>query len=156
MLEEIKAISRAETGLLALNESVVDLTFVLQKTIRIFREKAAVPCEVSLDISNNLPQVRGDELRIKQMLLNILSTAAHHANPGEPIRIASSLKAQELSLSFSYLSGGTQTIATRSRSNLELALARLLVALHQGTLEMKTLQDRVTVITLKFPALRVL
>ena len=156
MLEDIKAISKAETGLLALNESDIDLTFVLQKTIRIFREKAGVGAEVHVDINNSLPHVRGDELRIKQLVLNILNAIAQQLSVAEPIRITSSLKAQELSLSFSYTANSSLLSATRSKQGLDLALARLLIALHQGTLEMKTSADRLSVITIKFPALRVL
>jgi signal transduction histidine kinase len=157
MLEDIKAISKAETGLLALNESDIDLNFILQKTVRIFRDKQSDMAEVQIDINTTLPHVRGDELRVKQMVLNILSSISPQITGTEPIRITSSLKAQELSLSFSYLNGGNNlTSGGRSRNGLDLALARLLIALHQGTLEMKTLQDRVTVITVKFPAMRVL
>jgi two-component system cell cycle sensor histidine kinase PleC len=156
MLEDIKSISKAETGLLALNESEIDLGFVLQKTIRIFRERAGGEVEVQVDVGHSLPRIRGDELRVKQLVLNILSAASQQLPEGEPIRITSSLKAQELSLNFSYASGTQQATAMRSRHGLELALARLLIALHQGTLEMKTTQDRVSMVTVKFPALRVL
>lgn len=153
MLEDIKAIAKAETGLLALNESDVDLIFVLQKTLRIFRDKYAAR-ELQLDINHSLPKIRGDELRIKQLILNILGTLAAQTSASEPIRITSSIKAQELSLSFSCANNNPP--AARARSSLDLALARLLIALHQGTLEMKTTQDRLTMITIKFPALRVL
>jgi signal transduction histidine kinase len=156
MLEDIKAISKAETGLLALNESDIDLAFVLQKTIRIFREKSGVDSEVHVDINNSLPHVRGDELRIKQLVLNILNAIAQQVTAAEPIRITSSLKAQELSLSFSYTASSALLSATRSKQGLDLALARLLIALHQGSLEMKTTADRLSIITIKFPALRVL
>ncbi|MBX9726798.1 MAG: hypothetical protein K2X09_05995, partial [Rickettsiales bacterium] len=156
MLEDIKAISKAETGLLALNESDIDLSFVLQKTIRIFREKTDANTEVHVDINSSLPHVRGDELRIKQLVLNILNAIAQQVSAAEPIRITSSLKAQELSLSFSYTASSSLLSATRSKQGLDLALARLLIALHQGTLEMKTTADRLSVITIKFPALRVM
>lgn len=151
MLEEIKAISKAETGLLALNESEVDLNFILQKTVRIFREKLG-NVEVQVDISNALPNMRGDELRIKQLILNILNAIGSQCGPGDSVRITNALRAQELSLIFSY------SASTRggARNGLSLALARLLVAMHQGTLEMKTTADRVTIVTVKFPALRVL
>ena len=155
MLEDIKSISKAETGLLSLNESDIDLNFILQKTVRIFRDKHNL--EVQLDVNTGLPHVRGDELRIKQMILNLLSAIGQQTMTNEPVRITSAIKAQELSLSFSYVTGGSVLAPTsRSRYGLDLAMARLLIALHQGTLEMKTMQDRVTVITVKFPALRVL
>ena len=167
MLADIKAISEAETGLLALNETEVDVGFVLQKTTRIFRDKSAV--DVQLDLSGSLPRLRADELRLKQLVLNILQASSRHLNPGDVIRVGAFIKAQEIGMSFSYVSNmvadgarlkslGTLVSANvpRTRHGLELALARLLVAMHQGTLEMKTTQDRTTTVTVKFPAIRVL
>jgi signal transduction histidine kinase len=154
MLDDIKAISKAETGLLAIQEAEIDLMFVLQKSIRIFRERQTTGVEVQLDVMQ-LPHVKGDELRIKQLVLNVLNAASHQLAPSETIRITSSTKTQELSLIFSY-SSAAGTHATRSKHGLEIALARLLVAMHQGTLDMKTGNDRVTMITVKFPAIRVL
>jgi signal transduction histidine kinase len=168
MLADIKAISEAETGLLALNENDVDLAFVLQKTARIFRDKNPGNIDVQLDLNPGLPRLRGDELRIKQMILNILQASARHLNSSDVIRIASGLRAQELSLSFSYVSNATAdsgrlkslgtlvSSASRTKHGLELALARLLIAMHQGTLEMKTTQDRTTTVTVRFPAIRVI
>lgn len=159
MLEDIKSISRAETGLLALNESEIDLSFVLQKTVRIFREKQALPIDMQLDVNPSLPRLRGDELRIKQMVLNILSSITQQLSSGDTLRITSALKAQELSLIFSYISqdaGGRRNPAqSRSKHSLDMAMARLLIALHQGSLEMKTTPERVTTVTVKFPAIRV-
>ena len=166
MLGDIKAISEAETGLLALNEGEVDLNFVLQKTLRIFRDKNPSNVEVQVDVNHALPNILGDELRIKQLILNILTAASRHLSSGDTIRITSSIRAQELALIFSYVSGSDLhrnaaaravivSNATRSKHGLEMALARLLIAMHQGTLEMKTTQDRTTTVTIKFPAIRV-
>jgi signal transduction histidine kinase len=165
MLNDIKSISEAETGLLALNESDIDIAFVLQKTARIFRDKH--PIDVQIDVPNGLPRLRGDELRLKQLVLNILQASARYLNAGDAIRIATSMKSQEMALSFSYVSHGNvdtgrlKSLGTlvntgsRTRHGLDLALARLMVAMHQGTLDMKTTQDRTTIITIRFPAIRV-
>lgn len=163
MLEDMKAISEAETGLLALSESEVDLNFVLQKTIRIFREKTTSGVDVQTDVPTSLPRLRGDELRIKQMVLNILTASARHLSTGDVIRVSAALKSNELSISFSYIAGteksqsplGDLSFGARSKHGLELALARLLTAMHQGALEMKTTADRTTTVTIKFPAARV-
>lgn len=155
MLEDIKAISQAETGLLAIQEVEVDLGFTLQKTIRIFREKQAGAPEIQVDLGPNLPRLRGDELRIKQIILNILTAISHQCAGGEVIRINSALRPHELSLVFSYSASPAAQRANASKNGLSLAMARLLVAMHQGTLEMKTTADRVTTITIKFPAIRV-
>lgn len=168
MLADIKAISEAETGLLALSETEVDLNFILQKTVRIFREKNPQSVEVQIDVNSALPRIRGDELRLKQLILNILNASAQHLSAGDAIRITSALKAQELSLNFAYVItpamdatrmkslGSSLPFASRSKQGLELALARLLIAMHQGSLELKTTQDRTTTVTIKFPAIRVI
>jgi signal transduction histidine kinase len=155
MLNDIKSISKAETGLMALNESDVDLAFVVQKAARIFREKKAGNFEIHTDLNNELPNVRGDELRLKQTVLNIMNAAATQLNTGDAIRITSSMRAQEVSLIFSYSAPPSLPTSARSRQSLDLALARLLVGMHQGTLEIKTTSDRVTTVTVKLPAIRV-
>lgn len=165
MLSDIKAISEAETGLLALNENEVDIGFILQKSTRIFRDKNSNAIDVQLEIAPNLPHLRGDELRLKQLVLNILTSAARHLGARDVMRVSASLKAQELLVQFSYVSvgalSGSKSLgqlavssAMRSKHGLEMALARLLVAMHQGMLEMKTTQDRTTTVTVRFPAIR--
>ena len=154
MLEDIRAISKAENGLLGLNETDVDLAFAVQKAIRIFREKHQSRFEIQSDIGLEGVEVRGDELRIKQIVLGILNAASHNLSEGDIIRIASAQKPQEVSLMFSY-AASTGNALSRSKHGLDLALARLLVAMHQGTLEVKTSQDRVTSIVVKFPAMRI-
>lgn len=163
MLSDIKAVADAENGLLALADAEVDLAFILQKTVRIFRDKNPRGVDVQVDNSVALPRLRGDELRLKQLILNILNASAQHVGTGDVIRITSSLKAQELSLCFTHLSSdatvksfANMPVPSRHKHGLELALARLLVALHQGTLETKTAADRSTTIVIKFPALRVI
>lgn len=164
MLGDMKAISEAETGLLALSETEVDLNFILQKTTRIFREKNSSGVDVQADLPAGLPRIRGDELRLKQMVLNIMNASARHLESGDVIRVGAAVRSQELNVSFSYIADhaakgksplGDLSFANRSKHGLELALARLLVAMHQGTLEMKTLPDRTTVVTIKFPAARI-
>ena len=158
MLGDIQSISRAETGLLALNESEVDVEFVLQKTVRIFRDKLPTPIDLQLDVNPSLPRLRGDELRLKQLVLHVLNAISFQLGAGDTIRITSALKSQELSLIFSYIGNdATRKSAAQGRAkhSLDLAMARLLVALHQGTVEMKTRPERVTTVTVKFPAIRV-
>ena len=154
MLDDIKAIAKAETGLIAIHEHEIDLMFLLQKAIRIFRDRQTAGVDVQFDILQ-LPRVLGDELRLKQLTLNVLNAISYQLATGETIRITSNLKAQELSICFSY-SSMAGTHATRSKHGLEIALARLLIAMHQGSLEMKTTAERITIITVKIPAIRVL
>ena len=169
MLQEMKSISEAEAGLLALNDSEIDLTLTLQKCVRIFKERSGYAVEVVLDTNIALPRLKADDLRVKQLVLNILDTIAPQLRSGEIIRIMPQIKSGELLIVFAYsalssdrrnaLQKPAMTLPFPSSSvssGLHITLARLLIALHQGSLEMKTLPDQTTHITVRFPDSRVM
>lgn len=169
MLQDIKAISEAETGLIALNETEIDIQFALQKCIRIFKERSTYGIDATIDINNALPKIRADELRIKQLILNILNFAAPQLSSGDVIRIHTAMKASDMLVILAYSSTGRERRKNRAASSfipidatpqntqlgLGMALARLLIALHQGTMEIKTLPDQMTTITVRFPSSRI-
>jgi len=170
MLSDIKAISEAETGLIALSEGEMDVQFALQKCIRIFKDRSAYGVDAALDLNNALPKLKADELRFKQLVLNILNFVAPQLGSGDVIRISTAMKAGELLVNLAYSATGSERSQARPASSvlpmtsapqrtqlgLGMALARLLIALHQGTLEIKTLPDRTTTITVRFPGSRVM
>jgi signal transduction histidine kinase len=170
MLQEMKAISEAETGLLALNDTEIDLIPTLQKSVRIFKERNLSGIEVALDISRPLPRLRADDLRVKQLILTVLEYIAPQLDPGEVLRLHPQVKAGEVQLVFAYNAAGAERRAerrlpeslamlpplARAPAGLGIALAKLLIALHQGSLEIKTLPDRTTTITVRFPKARVM
>ncbi|MFN7452816.1 MAG: hypothetical protein ACK5ZH_05145 [Alphaproteobacteria bacterium] len=169
MLQEMKSISEAEAGLLALSDSEIDLTLTLQKCVRIFKERSGYKVEVALDTNIALPRLKADDLRVKQLVLNILDTIAPQLRPGEIIRILPQMKSGELLIVFAYSALSSErrhtghepsvTLPSASASistGIHIALARLLIALHQGSLEMKTLPDHTTHISVRFPGSRVM
>jgi signal transduction histidine kinase len=170
MLREMKSISEAETGLLALHDTEIDLMPALHKSVRIFKERATGAIEVALDTGRPLPRLKADDLRIKQLVLNILEYIAPQLEPGDVLRIEPQMKAGEMLLVFAYTAASAERRAARSLpeslamlsagtrppAGLGVALAKLLIALHQGSLEIKTLPDRTTTITVRFPKSRVL
>ncbi|MBN8542957.1 MAG: hypothetical protein J0M34_01685 [Alphaproteobacteria bacterium] len=169
MLQDIKAISEAETGLIALNEAEIDIQFALQKCVRIFKERSTYGIDATIDINNVLPKIRADELRIKQLILNILNFAAPQLSSGDVIRISTTMKGGDMLVVLAYSSNARERRKNRAASSfipidatpqntqlgLGMALARLLIALHQGTMEIKTLPDQTTTITVRFPGSRI-
>jgi signal transduction histidine kinase len=165
MLQDMRAISEAETGLIALNEVEIDLMTTLQKSVRIFKDRNPYAVEVALDSNVVLPRLKADDLRLKQMTLNILNSIAPQLGGGDIIRILPQMKSGELWIVFAYtsLSAGQRTLREPSRliaspaaSSLGIALAKLMIALHQGSFEMKTLPDQTTHITVRFPGSRMM
>ncbi len=187
MIDDIRAISEAETGLLALNEKPVNINFVLRKCVRLFAEKTAYgDRKIHLEVPHDIPALYADELRLKQIILNLLVGAASYTKPEDTVHVVVSMDNQNFRLEVHYIAGDMpqqETIQTRrsggfraaidiarrqpqqgsdtkgmaqSGGGLGLALTRLLVALHQGELDVRTRKNRQTVITMILPKKRVL
>ncbi|MCI5049996.1 MAG: hypothetical protein MRY32_06655 [Rickettsiales bacterium] len=171
LLNDILSISRAEGGLLALSSTKVDLAFILQKCIRILHERTRFEnIEVIQSIADELPDIQGDELRLKQLILNLLMGAAGQIKTGDSIRVAISAPKNVITLRLEYVvpepegpshelshSSFFSTIsepeeeAPVTTQGLGLALSRLIVAMHAGKLDVKTTPDRSVIITVTFP-----
>lgn len=184
MIDDIRAISEAEEGLLALNERPVNVQFVLRKCIRLFSEKTAYgDRNVHLEIPADLPSIYVDELRFKQIVLNLLSGAATYTAPEDTIHMTVAMDSKNFRLEIHYIAQDAikqDTIQTRRNSGfraaieiarkqrnedmqstaqssgLGLALTRLLVALHQGEMDVRTRKNRQTVISVLLPKDRIL
>ncbi len=151
-LEDIKAISKAETGLLALNEMAVDLNFAINKCVRILREKAnSASVEIILDLDDEIPKVLVDELRFKQLILSVISFASREVDAGATVRLSSVLAPDEVRIEVSYkpiLQSLTASLQARDAKlaatqviKLGRALNELIVAMHGGRLMSKPLPD---------------
>ena len=182
LLNDILAISRAESGLLALNESAVEIPLVIKKCIRILVERSKFQSvEILQDYDQNLPLIRADELRIKQLILNLLTGAASQISGGDTIRIRGQMRREGLVIKMEYnlphapmeapsaRSGGLNiakfsgiatkpAIGAHSETSLGLgfALNQLIVSMHEGTLDVRTTSDRKVIVTVIFPEKRVI
>lgn len=166
VLHDIRSITEAESGLIIMNEMPLEVTSTLQKTVRQFKEKEGQNFDIQLDYTGDSILIQADELRFRQMLLTLLHECASHLNAGDVIRISLQDKGDELQLVFGY--GEQQDpnnrrrapnldIAQRHRSQgLSIALARLLVAMHEGTMETRTLPDKTFQIWVRWPASRII
>jgi signal transduction histidine kinase len=103
LLQDVLNISRAESGLLALQESEIELPLVIKKCIRLLHERSRFQSvEVVQDYDEELPQLWADELRIKQLLLNLLSGASGQLKAGDVIRIRSTLLREGMAIRMEY------------------------------------------------------
>lgn len=170
VLQDIRSITEAESGLLLVADTTIDIAFTLQKTVRLFKERETVTYDIYLDLPSSLPMIIADELRLRQLLLTLLHESASQLNIGDAIRINVLDKGDELHLIFGYgrESERDATYARRAaeaydlahkqpqrNSGLSIALARLLVAMHQGTMETRTLPDKTFQILIRWPQSRI-
>lgn len=166
VLQDIRSITEAESGLLIINETEFEITSLLQKTVRQFKEKEGQNLDIQLDFGHKNLLIRADELRFRQLLLTLLHECSAHLNAGDVIRISVQDKGDELQLLFGY-GEPTDRDHRRSRSldlsqrqqkihGLSIALARLLVAMHEGSMETRTLPDKTFQIIVRWPQSRIL
>jgi signal transduction histidine kinase len=162
VLRDIRAITENESNLMLMADVEIDLTFVTQKIVRAYKEKEGQNFDIQIDYPSTLPAVRADELRFRQLLTTLLEESARTLSPGDLIRISAADKGDEMHIIFSY---GTEEPdagrrnATPSRGmartprtqGLGMAFARLLVSIHQGQLETRSLPDKTFQILIRWP-----
>lgn len=169
VLQDIRSITEAESGLLLIADSTLDLAFLLQKTVRQFKERETLPLDIYLDIPSTLPMIIADEMRLRQLFLTLLHELASHLTSGDAIRIEIADKSEDIHIVFGYGKEPERDSAFSRRiadnfepnhkqpgrsSGLSIALARLLVAMHQGTMETRTLPDKTFQILIRWPQSR--
>lgn len=168
VLQDIRSITEAESGLILMKENPLDVTSTLQKTVRQFKEKEGQNLDIQLDFSGESILIQADELRFRQLLLTLLHECAGHLSAGDVIRISVQDKGDELNIIFGYGDNNDRDSRRNRGSSIDLsqrqyrsqglsiALARLLIAMHEGTMETRTLPDKTFQIWVRWPASRII
>jgi signal transduction histidine kinase/CheY-like chemotaxis protein len=84
LLDDILDLSRADSGRLRLEETVISIEEIARDVTALFREQAAAKgVELRVSYSDDLPQaVWGDSLRIRQVVTNLVGNAVKFTNSG--------------------------------------------------------------------------
>jgi signal transduction histidine kinase len=143
--------------------------------MRIMRPRA-INTHVTLqtDVPASLPKLRGDERRLKQILINLLSNAVKFSQQGGVVRVAVRFE-EDASLAIEVSDDGigiakehldrifepfAQVDSTISRrhdgTGLGLPLTRALTECHGGTLTIESQPQEGTTVTVRLPAERIL
>ena len=171
LINDVLDLSKIEVGRLELQEEDVDIAEVVATCNRIIEGRAKeAELVVAVNISPELPLVRADERRLKQIVLNLLSNAvkftpaggrivitAGMLHSGEPIIAVSDtgigMRGEDVTLAlepFRQIDGALNR--RYEGTGLGLPLVQRLVQLHGGTLSIKTAPGAGTTITLRLPA----
>ena len=95
LINDILDLTKAEAGMLELNEEVIGLDEVIRAVVRISRaslEKANLT--VDIDLQPGLPPLRADERKVRQVLFNLLGNAVKFTPAGGAITIHASFDRQ--------------------------------------------------------------
>jgi signal transduction histidine kinase len=173
LINEILDLSKLEAGHFELHEENVDVASIIQTSKRLVEPQAEKgKVQLSETAESNLPMIRADERRIRQVLINILSNAVKFTPEGGQVRVQSSLRSDGLVIAISDTGIGIapgqipkamepfgQIDSKVSRkyegTGLGLPLAKRLVELHGGTLAVESALGVGTTVTIVLPRERI-
>jgi signal transduction histidine kinase len=174
LINDILDISRLEAGKADLFEEAIDVEAVIAESLRMVERQAADGyVALAVFVPAELPRMRADERRLKQVLINLLSNAVKFTPEGGSVTVEAGLCTQGLAIAvkdtgigiapedigraFENFSQIDSSIARhREGAGLGLPLARQLMELHGGTLALESTPGEGTTVTAILPPFRVL
>jgi signal transduction histidine kinase len=165
LIEDLRTLSLAEAGTLALHREPTDLSIVAAEVGRSFEQLAeASGVRIELDVSDDLPLLEVDPIRIREVLSNLVANALRYVAAGGTVRIAGRATADGVLLDVLDDGPGipaellptvfdrfAKTAESRG-SGLGLAIARAIVEAHGGTITAESAPDRGTTIRIVLPS----
>jgi len=171
LINTILDLSKIEAGSLQLSIAPVDLCELVDTSLALVSGLAKTGnVSLTTKLPPGSPQIQGDFMKLKQVLLNILSNAIKFTPAGGQIRTVAHLTAKHAVITVSDTGVGIakadlervtqpffQVENTLSRkfagSGLGLAIARELVNLHKGRLEIDSTEGKGTTVRILLPRL---
>jgi signal transduction histidine kinase len=173
IINDILDVARVEAGKLKLRDADIDVRAMIDKSVRLVRERAReAGLQLGVDVADNLPVLLADERLLKQSITNLLTnaikftpkggaivlTAGADASGGLTIAVRDSgigIDAENLEKVFTPFYQVDSTLARAQEGlGLGLPLVKSFVELHGGTVSIASKPGRGTIVRLHFPAER--
>lgn len=173
LVNDILDLAKADVGRLELEESEVAVPLLIEQSLRFVRDRAARErIAMETRVENHLPSVRGDNRRLRQLLLNLLTNSVKFTPHGGAIVITASLNADggvEIAIADNGIGMSADEIKIamepfgqiqrRRRGRIEgtglgLPIARRIAEMHGGTLELESAPGKGTTAYVRLPARR--
>jgi PAS domain S-box-containing protein len=174
LINDILDISKIESGEARLFEEDIEIAGIVDSTLRLLETRANTnQVEIVVDIDANLPLLRADQRKLKQILINLISNAVKFSNPGGQVnaRIWSAIDSgfviqiEDSGIGIALqdipkaLAPFQQVDSDLNRNydgtGLGLPLTKSLVELHGGSLNLDSQIGVGTTVTVRFPASRI-
>ncbi|MBT3702242.1 MAG: HAMP domain-containing protein [Alphaproteobacteria bacterium] len=175
LINSILDLSKVEADEMEIHEEEVDLKLVIEDAVSVVRHAAsAAGIELEIDVPDESPGLYADQMRLKQILLNLLTNAIKFSPRNSQvvshvgrdvtgrmiIRISDKgkgLAPDEIEIALKPF-GQVADVMTRDQegTGLGLPLCKSFMELHGGTLLLESELDHGTTVILTFPAERTL
>jgi PAS domain S-box-containing protein len=174
IINNILDLSKAEANRLELHDDMVDLAEAVAMSVTTISGQAARNgLKILVDVPPNLPPLRADMGKMRQILINVLSNAAKFTQPGGHIAVKAGPSADGglmLTVTDSGIGMAREKIAVAMEpfgqvdsdlnrqyegTGLGLPLTKRLVELHDGTFDLESEPGWGTRVKIIFPAARV-
>jgi signal transduction histidine kinase len=100
LVSDLSDISRMETGRLKVELSIIDLRLLLPETLLNLRGQIEAKGQaLTFELPDGLPPVRSDEIRLMQIIGNLVSNAHKYSPPGTPITVSGRAEGRNVRLS---------------------------------------------------------
>jgi signal transduction histidine kinase len=174
LINDILDFTRLDAGRLELYDEEIDLADLVADTLRMIElEAARAGIALAIALADDLPLLRADARRVRQVLLNLLSNAVKFTPRGGEIRLTAIPRGGELAIAIADTGIGIaaqdipralerfgQVDSSLSRkyegTGLGLPLARRLMELHGGRLDIESAVGIGTTVTASFPGERLI
>jgi two-component system OmpR family sensor kinase/two-component system sensor histidine kinase BaeS len=164
LMDDLRTLANAESGMLALNKEPTDLAMLIQDVINTFAPEAQERrISIRFNRPSDGPPLSIDPLRIREVLSNLLSNALRHTGEGKDVTISLSMKEHEALISVADTGSGIgpeelpkifdrfyKGEASRG-SGLGLTIARNFVTAHGGSIRAESELGRGTTIVFTLP-----
>ena len=159
LLNDVLDLSKVEAGHMELEVTTFPATEVLHHALSLVRERAAQHgIRLSLEADDDLGLIRADELRLKQILLNLISNAVKFTADGGSVRVRAcrdrgdlvvtvsdtgvGISAEDQERIFDAFQQGGRSASKAEGTGLGLTLTKRIVELHGGRLWLSSTPGR--------------
>ena len=175
LINDILDMSKAEAGMTDLQESAVNVVDIIRTSVRMMTRRAYNGgISVEEELPGQLPMLRADERRLRQIVLNLLSNAVKFTDDGGRVAIAALLapdghfliRISDNGIGMTpedmvrvmepFVQADSRLSRKYEGSGLGLPLTKALVNAHGGTLTLASEPDKGTTATVSFPPERVM
>ncbi len=165
MVEELLDFSRMQSGRMSMVMDRMDLVAELDDAVLMFDQRAAREnIEIRYEEPEDFIIVMGDHNRLKQVFVNILDNALKHTPGGGVVTVSVQRTAEEVTVTIADTGEGIKPEdlpqvktkfykgdSTKRGSGIGLAVADEIVTRHGGRLEIGSIYQRGTTVTITLP-----